>query len=357
MYEQRIKVSIIVPSLEPDNRLLKLLDDLKRDLAKQENLEIEANIIIVDDGSGLGGEYSYIFEEAQKLYDCVVLRHAVNLGKGRALKTAFNYFLNKHPDYHGVITADSDGQHTASDIIKCINELYDKRTIILGCRNFNNKNIPFKSSFGNKLTKVIFAFLCGKKVSDTQTGLRAVPTDLIKKIITVQGERFEYEMNVLAECANRRYKINEVPIETIYIENNKGTHFHPILDSIKIYKIFLKYILSAISSFIIDIALFSIFILLTKEFFIAYIFISTIMARVFSSLFNYFVNKNIVFAGNQSKNSLLKYYGLVLSIMTFSGALTTLLFSLSIFSEVSSKVIIDTILFLLSYYVQKKWIF
>lgn len=355
MFNENINILVIIPSLEPDNKLLQLLESLQANLQKQENPKIQANILIVDDGSGV--EYFRIFEQAQKQYGCELLRHAVNLGKGRALKTAFNYFLNNFSDFHGVVTVDSDGQHTSKDIIRCIKELSDGNSLILGCRDFNSKNVPFKSLIGNKITRKIFGFLCGIKVSDTQTGLRAIPTELVRTMISIPGERFEYEMNMLAECGNRKIKISEVPIDTIYSQNNKGTHFNPILDSIRIYKIFVKYAVSAISSSLIDIALFTMFVFISKEIFLEYILFSTIVARIFSSLYNYLINRKIVFAGNQGRNTLLKYYALSISIMIISGFSTTFLFNLTLFNEVGSKVFVDMVLFLLSYYVQKKWIF
>jgi len=355
MSEQTIKALIVIPSLEPGPRFLELLENLHLCLTKQENSNIYSKILVVDDGSG--AEYFNIFEQAEKQFDCVVLRHAVNLGKGRALKTAFNYFLNEYNDFCGLVTADADGQHAVDDIIKCINELPGNNSLILGCRDFSRKNIPLKSMIGNRITRNIFNFLCGIKVTDTQTGLRAIPIDLVKQMITIPGERFEYEMNMLIDCGNKKISIREVMIETIYLDNNESSHFNPILDSIRIYKTFIKYIISAISSFLLDIALFAVIVFISKEPFPAYILISTVAARVISSFYNYMVNKNIVFAGNEGRNTLLKYYGLAVSIMIASGVLTTLLFNASFFNEIGSKVLVDTVLFLCSYYIQKKWIF
>jgi len=355
MSGQVIKVLVVIPSLEPGDRFLQLLENLQTCLHKKENSNIQANILIVDDGSG--AEYSHIFEQAKKQYNCIVLRHAVNLGKGRALKTAFNHYLNEYPDHHGIVTADSDGQHAANDIVKCINALEYDNALILGCRDFDGKNIPKKNRIGNKLTRSIFSFLCGIKVTDTQTGLRAIPNELVKTMITIPGERFEYEMNMLVECGNRKLGIREVQIETIYLDGNKGSHFNPVLDSIRIYKTFIKYVISAFSSFLLDIALFAVLTFITKDILLAYILISTIIARVISSFYNYQVNKNIVFADNRGRNTLVKYYGLAVSIMLASGVLTTLLFNASFLNEVGSKILVDTFLFLVSYYVQKKWIF
>jgi len=334
---------------------LHFTEKLHEKLTCRENSGIDAKILIVDDGSG--DEYRNIFEQAEKRFECIILRHAVNLGKGRALKTAFNFYLNEFSDYCGVVTADSDGQHSVDDIIKCVNELSMSDSLILGCRDFRKKDIPLKSLIGNRITRSVFSFLCGIKITDTQTGLRALSTGLVKEMITVPGERFEYEMNMLIESGNKKINIKEVPIETIYLDNNQGSHFNPILDSIRIYKTFIKYIISALSSFLLDIALFAVIVYITKELIPAYIIISTITARLISSFYNYMINKNIVFNGNNGRNTLLKYYGLAVSIMLASGVLTTFLFDLSFFNEIGSKILVDTVLFLCSYYIQKKWIF
>ena len=85
--------------------------------------------------------------------------------------------------------------------------------------------------------------------------------------------------------------------------------------------------------------------------------IRTITARIISSFYNYMVNRNLVFAGNKGRNTLIKYYALAVVVMVSSGFLTTLLHSLLLFHEVGAKVLVDTVLFLMSYSVQKKWVF
>jgi len=263
MLDRKIKAVIIIPSLEPTERLIQTIESLHICLNEESNSNIHADILVVDDGSG--AEYHHIFDQVETQYKCKLLRHAVNLGKGRALKTAFNYYLNEYTDYHGIVTADSDGQHAAEDIVKCINALFDSNSLILGCRDFSGKNIPVRSLFGNKITRSVFNFLCGTKISDTQTGLRAIPSELVKSMITIPGERFEYEMNMLVECGNKKIGIKEVPVKTIYLDNNASSHFNTVLDSIRVYKTFIKYILSAFSSFLPDIALFAIIVTISKE--------------------------------------------------------------------------------------------
>ena len=131
------QIPLIIPSLEPDEKLPRLLEQLHAAGIQ--------NIVLVDDGSGPA--YAHFFEEAQQRWGCPVLRHAVNLGKGRALKTAFNYCLNTWPDAPGCVTADSDGQHTPECILKVMKALTERPdALILGCRDFDEKDVPLRGS-------------------------------------------------------------------------------------------------------------------------------------------------------------------------------------------------------------------
>lgn len=176
------KMVVVIPSLNPCGVLLDIIKELKQ--------EQFAHIILVDDGSA--EESKKYFQKAQKLYGCQVLRHEQNQGKGEAIKTAMRYVLEdkemKKMDVAGIVTVDGDGQHRALDVKKvCQKMLQKKDTVILGCRDFSNQKIPWRSRFGNKLTSKIFCFLCGIKLSDTQTGLRAIPYPFIGQMICVGG--------------------------------------------------------------------------------------------------------------------------------------------------------------------------
>jgi len=347
------RIVVLIPSLNPNEYLIKYIENL---IKSNNNIDI----VIIDDGSK--DELKYIFKKLDKIKRCTVLTHAVNLGKGRALKTGFNYFINnyKKNDVIGLITADSDGQHDIEDILKINKKLsnLNKESLILGTRNFNENNVPIKSKTGNKITTFVFKLLYGKKINDTQTGLRGLTYDLVKKCITIKGERFEYEINMLIEVVRDNVDIIELPIKTIYFNNNSETHFNPIKDSIKIYSVmlssFIKFILSSISSFIIDITLFTIIYSLIHN-----ILLSTIIARLISSFYNYFINKNIVFNNKSSKKNIIKYYTLCIiqTIMSWLLVeLTYIIFKSGIYPSLI-KIVIDSILFILSFHIQKTWVF
>lgn len=353
--EELEDITIIIPSLNPDTKLVTYVNEL---------ITIGfTSILIVNDGSQ--ERCDTIFSELSKKSEVTVLRHEVNKGKGRALKTAFAYYLENNSKMSGgVVTADADGQHSAKDTYQVAATLHNTNKIILGTRNFNEQQVPFKSKFGNKLTTVIFMLLYGLKIHDTQTGLRGIPFDTISEIIKLDGEKFDYEIHVLIYVVSNKIAIEEVEIETIYIDDNRETHFDAVKDSIRIYKVMFKqfftFIISSLLSSCLDIA--SFYILLSYVFsgfsISEKILISTIVARVISSLFNYFVNHKIVFKSTENINkTLLKYYTLCIVQMLLSALLVVLVEQVGGGSPTIIKVFVDLFLFFISYQLQNRFIF
>lgn len=356
------KAVIIIPALNPDDRLISYCDDL---IAAGFN-----RLLLIDDGSD--AEHRRIFDALSDKPECVIFRHAINLGKGRALKNAFNLYLNMEDkdDYCGVITADADGQHTVKDVIRLQEKMAEGcNKLILGARDFDADNVPPKSKFGNKCTRAVFKMLHGAKLQDTQTGLRGVPNAIVAKYVDLYGERFEYETAMLITTAREKIGFEEVIIDTVYENNNEGTHFHPIRDSYAIYKLllgtFFKYIISSLLSFIIDIGLFKLFLAVFAAAVLGdskRIVIATVLARILSSLFNFTVNKNVVFnaggkSGAENGSMLVKYYTLCIIQMACSAGLVALIFNALHLPETVIKVCVDTVLFLISYQIQRRLIF
>lgn len=343
------KSIVIIPSLNPDEKLIHLI----KQLSTHPNLEI----IIVDDGSTK--QSSLVFDKVSD-YACKVLTHPINLGKGQALKTAFKYILQNYSDDVTIVCADADGQHCIEDILQCLKvSIEHPNSLVMGCRKFDTKAIPFRSRFGNNLTRRIFKMLCGVKVSDTQTGLRAMSVSLMRQFITVKGDRFEYEMNMLIETGEQQIPIIEVPIKTIYIEENKTSHFNPLLDSLRIYRIFSKFILSSTISFLIDIFLFSFFIFIFDKLDdVLNIFLSTVFSRLISSFANYTINRKTVFkTTNEHKFTLVKYYILCVIQLLSSAFLVNVCFSFIRLPEVIIKLAVDIVLFVISFQIQRGWVF
>ena len=222
---------IVLPSLDPDQKFLAVVDGLiKAGFEK---------ILIVDDGSC--DEKQRFFTDAEKYPQTTVLHHGINKGKGRALKDAFGYVLNEMPEAKGVITIDGDGQHLTEDIVACgekMLELGDK--VVLGSRDFDAPGVPDRNGAGNKFTAKMFGVFFGIKIRDTQTGLRAIPREYLPLFCAIEGERFEYETNMLLVMKKRGIDFFEQPIATVYDPEDYSTHYHPIKDSARVAKIMLK---------------------------------------------------------------------------------------------------------------------
>lgn len=347
--EHMEKIAILIPSLSPDQKLVTVVQGL-----------IQAGfhrILVVNDGSS--ESYQPIFHSVREL-SATVINHAVNLGKGRAIKTGLNYIVSEWKECTGVVTVDSDGQHRVEDIITCAEKMKQHpESLILGSRVFSGGDVPFRSRFGNKITSKVMKLLLGVSISDTQTGLRAFSAERMKQFITIRGERFEYEMNMLLYAKEEDIPLIEVPINTVYIEENKSSHFRPFRDSIMIYSLFIKYIFASLSSFVIDIALFSLFVFLFRP--IAkstYIFQATVLARIMSSIFNFIINRTGVFKSKENlTGTILRYYTLAVVQMCVSAESVKLIHQSLLLNESVTKVIVDCLLFFISFGIQREWVF
>ncbi len=349
-----LNVSVIIPSLNPDEKLKQVVDGL---IEKGFN-----DIVIVNDGSDT--EHMEPFETLKSYPQCTILTHEVNMGKGKALKDAFLFVWENRKEIAGVITVDGDNQHGINDIINCGRHMIaGKNKVILGVRDFSGDNVPFKSRFGNGMTSFVFKFACGLNISDTQTGLRAIPYIYLKEFSDIRGDRFEYETNMLLELKSHSIPFEEVKIETIYINENETTHFHPIKDSLKIYRVIFAFLFSSIMASVVDILVFTVITFAIGSHMEDYtkIFAATVGARIISSLFNFTVNRNAVFKSQASiKKSMIKYYILCVLQMMASYALvffSSRLLGLGDGLISVAKAVIDTILFFISFRIQRAWVF
>ncbi len=330
--------TVLIPAYQPDEKLVQLVIKLRA----------RGNAVtVVDDGGG--ADYAYIFEQVSEA-GAYVLYHLENKGKGAALKTGISHIM-KQDHVKGIVTADADGQHTPEDICLVIETMKaHPDNLVIGARAFTG-DVPARSRFGNTLTRGIFRLATGLKVTDTQTGLRGLPRKLFAELCVLEGERYEYEMNMLLNIERWGVKYFEVPIKTVYLEGNKSSHFHPLRDSWLIYGKILKFLTSSLASFVVD---YGIFVLLSAAFKLEYWF-SYVLARAVSSFVNYMINRHIVFA-NGRNSSVIKYYLLAVVIMTLGSAGVNILTVAGI-PGLLSKLMVDLPLFFVSYTVQRKYIF
>ena len=353
-------VSVVLPSLDPDDKLLTVIDGL---------LEYGfSDIILVNDGSK--PENLHYFETAAQHPQVRLLHHEINRGKGAALKTAFTWFLENRPDAAGVVTVDGDNQHHPEDTKACALHMLETDRIVLGVRDFDQPDVPFKSRNGNKITSLVFKIFVGMTISDTQTGLRAIPIRDLRLMNTIAGDRFEYETNMLLAMKRNNIPFDEVKIRTVYIEENKSSHFRAVRDSWRIYKLILRhfflYGISSVLSAIVDAGLFALLTLLLSSTFSGPLltFIPTAVARIISSIMNFFMNKKIVFTCDMpTGKAMFRYFMLAVPQAIVQMLLTDgLIFLLHIgpeqtFLRFLIYGFVMCFLFIFSFLIQQRWVF
>ena len=355
------KISVVLPSLDPDEKLIAVVDGL---------LEYGFDhIILINDGSKQENLH-YFTDLAAQHPEITLLHHEVNKGKGAALKNAFNYFLQNRPEGYGVVTVDGDNQHHPEDTRACCLHMMKTGHTTLGCRDFNQADVPARSSFGNKMTSMIFKVFVGMTISDTQTGLRAIPREVLKILVDVYGDRFEYETNMLLAFKQNGIPFDEVKIRTVYIEENKSSHFRVIHDSWRIYKLilahFFRYTVSSVVSAVVDTVTYSLLGWLLGSAFQGFALTAAagVGARVISSLLNFFLNKKLVFQSKvNTGKALVRYYTLALPQMAAQVLLTQGVYSLLSIPDTANGLrtliyaLVMTVLYFLSYVIQQRWVF
>jgi len=354
--EQNIRIALI-PSYEPEMILVDIVEKLKA---------AAFEVVVVNDGSG--DAYAHIFSALGG--SATVLSYETNCGKGHALKFGFQHILEHYDGKYTVVTLDSDGQHGIEDVIHCCKEAEcDDNTLVLGGRHWD-KTTPLRSRFGNFCTRVVYRLATGESVYDTQTGLRAFQNSLLPFMLEVEGERFEYEMKVLLLAPRKHIDILEVPIQTIYLDGNSGSHFDKFKDSFRIYKVILgtsgsifkevfKFLFSSLLAFGIDYLMFCLLTLfLTGATFAYKLTLINVIARVISASVNYTVNYHIVF---KSKKSVLKsaaeYFLLAVIILIGNTFVLNILVSHIDIAPMLAKLITEIVFVVFSWLLQRFFVF
>jgi glycosyltransferase involved in cell wall biosynthesis len=335
---------ILIPTFNPDHRLTQLVEALIAEGVR--------HIVVVNDGSR--SECNSIFEQLKSHEQCTLLHHAVNCGKGRALKTGLNHIYMAYPEAAGAVTADGDGQHRTEDILQVATELErHPGKLVMGARKMG-KEVPFRSLFGNVLTRFVFSFLVGKKVADTQSGLRGLPRSAVPELLRVNGERYEYEINMLIMTKRQNIDIVEVPIETVYIDENKSSHFNPLVDSMRIYFQLLRFAFSSLIASVFDFIVFTVMYRLSGN-----IVISLLAGRfVVGSLLNYVINRRLVFHSSERVwSTLSRYYFALVAMSLVSYLLIRFVVIQWGFKITVAKIVVETCLFVFSFLVQREFVF
>ena len=217
---------MLIPAYEPDHQLIGLVDRLHG---------LHFPVVVVDDGSG--ESYAHIFDAIKD--KATIVTHHKNRGKGAALKTGMAHIRDHMSDVAGFITCDADGQHRVEDVQRVSQMLDSGHKFVLSMRKLRNK-IPLRSKVGNLLSRVVYALLTKRYLSDNQSGLRGFSRSHIDWMVNVEKDNYDYEMNVLYYAAKKSIRIATLEIEAIYIDNNQSSHFRPVTDTVRIYKSLFK---------------------------------------------------------------------------------------------------------------------
>ncbi len=338
------EIPILIPAYNPGESLVSLIRSL---------VSLQAYpVIIVDDGSGQGSRQ--FFAAVAALPYVRIVRHAVNIGKGAALKTGLNYILVHYPNCEGVVTADADGQHHPEDILSVAKRLRttEFNALVLGVRNFSN-GVPWRSRLGNQLTRIFLQWVVGQKLNDSQTGLRGIPRNIIPHLLRLPASGYEFELDMLLACKYQSCPIEEQPIRTIYLDDNRSSHFRPVLDSMRIYFLLFRFsILSALTA-LLDNSVFVLAFALTKG-----IAESQTLARAVSSVLNYAGAHRAVFHSRQKHAAVLPKYML---LVVCSGALSYVgiqfLHSRVHIGVIPAKLLSESLLFVANFAIQRDFIF
>ena len=333
----------LIPSYEPDDALLGVVNDC---------LKNGFNVVVVNDGSN--PSFDEVFSKLPK--DVHYLSYETNQGKGHALKYGFSYIKDNFNEDSIVVTLDSDGQHRVNDAMKICDVCEENGGIVLGSRYFG-KGTPRKSRFGNFMARMSFLISTRHKIYDTQTGLRAFDYSLLDRLIGIQGERYEYEMNVLLDAVRHNIPLKEETIETIYINNNAGTHYNSFKDTFRIFKEVIKFSLSSLIGFLVDYAAFSLLTLIPCPW-DHWTLACNVIARVISASVNFTINYKLVFKSKDNLwKAILKYALLAIFILACNTALLWLLVEKAGMNKYLAKVLVEITMFITSWLVQRLFVF
>lgn len=339
-----LKPIILIPAYRPNEKLITLISELSTFSSEY------LHIILINDGSE--AHYQPFFDEANRHSFVQLLTHRVNLGKGQALKTGLNAVLCQYSKFTccGVVTCDADGQHLAKDIIALCKKLSSSpEALWIGARQFNLPHIPFRSKLGNILTRTLFKWFVGLDLTDTQSGLRGIPLNFLATLLKTQTSRYDFELDMLILAKKTPLLLKEYPIQTIYEEKNKSSHFNPIIDSIKIYFVFFRYLSIALFSGMMDYGIFTATYFLSQN-----ILLAEFSSRSISAVMNFSLNKKMVFqSGHHLLPEAYRYVFLCLINFFVSYSLLMTLSNNIYFSKVG----IMIFLFFANFFIQKIFVF
>ncbi|ACZ23161.1 glycosyl transferase [Sanguibacter keddieii DSM 10542] len=333
---------VLVPAYEPSRTLVELVGSLATHPG--------VRVVVVDDGSGPA--YASVFD-ATRAAGATVLTHPANRGKGAALRTGFAHVVAAHPG-DDVVCADCDGQHSVVDVLRVADRVRTSQaSMVLGSRLFVG-DVPLRSRLGNSVTRTLFRLATGLRVHDTQTGLRGYPASSLPWLLSVGGDRYEYELDLLLQASASGRTVEEVEIATIYLDDNAASHFRPVVDSLRIYAPLLRFCLASLAAFVVDTVALLVLHAVTGS-----LLGSVVGARALSSAVNFTTNRRLVFTSGRDKPvaaAAVQYYAVVALLLAGNYALLLALTSAGV-ALLPAKVLTELTLFVLGYELQRRVVF
>lgn len=349
-YHKRVKlIGLIIPAFKPTPYIL---DMVKTFIAKK------YMVFVIDDGND--PTFDSLFRSCEE-QGAIRLKHSKNLGKGAALKTAFSTLLNTYPQIDYAVTCDADGQHPIETVLSFCQQIMKNKldTVYFGVRTLSKKT-PLKNRLGNAITRSLFQILYGVKIEDTQTGLRGIPRKEWQSLVTLPQQRFDYEMAMLIDFAKRNVSIESISIPSVYFDDGGVSSFRPFVDSVKIYQLMFHrlggFIFVGLSSFALDWIIF--LWLFLEGYFLNYVFLTVLTARLVSGLYNYLLNFYFVFrSSHRHRTSISRYLVIYFFNLIVSVVVLEAIHLLNPNATIIGKIIVDLSLFFVTYVISKRWIF
>lgn len=341
-------VVLLIPVLNPSVAMTALLARLHQAVRP-------LGIIVVDDGTGPGpdGSADVLFALLER-QGAHVLRSPVNRGKGAALKTGIEAARTLFPGC-GVVTVDADGQHRPLDVAAVAAALTQAQSddpaapaLVMGVRRFG-PGTPLRSRVGNHASSALLATVTGHWLHDTQTGLRGIDPHLLATAAATPGSRYEYEMRHLMTHLKRRHRLIQVPIRTVYTDDNASSHFRPVRDSLRVLAPLFAFALSSLGAAVVDTGLFLLLVASGNP-----LVVSLGVARAVSGALNWWINRYLVLGtgGVGWARSLLHYVMLAGGLVVGASVVLPVLSGIGM-PLLAAKVLTDLLLFAVSFVIQR----
>jgi len=214
-----VRHAYLIPAYQAANSVGQVIEGLKK-------LAPEAQVLVVDDGS------TDDTAAVARLAGGEVIRHAKNQGKGRALRTGFAWLAER--GFETAVTVDADGQHRPEDAVRLAEHPVSPQALVLGVRDLARDGAPKPNQFSNRFSNLWVSWFSGRKLSDTQCGLRRYPVAATLALgSTARGYGFECEM--LVRATRRGMSIVETPVSVIYPPKElRVSHFRVLADPVRI---------------------------------------------------------------------------------------------------------------------------